>query len=127
MSECRPKKMGFCRWLAEHPQMPFVTTLRLSSGDRAVLESVVADIKAAASRKGAQFKGPHPEPPRELSVPQYVDLAPGETAEPWSYTVYSRVVEIVGHDDFARTVAERDFPDSVHVSASIDQVRSASG
>jgi len=107
--------------------MPFVTTLRLASGDRAVLESVVADIKAAASRKGAEFKGPHPEPPTELRVPQYVDLEPGDTFEPWAYTVYSRVVEIVGHDAFARSIAERDFPDSVHVSASIEQVGSTGG
>lgn len=103
--------------------MPFVTTLRLASGDRERLEAVVADIKAAAARKGAEFKGPHPEPPTERRVPQYAALLPGETFEPWSYTVYSRVVEIVGHDAFARSIAEREYPDSVHVSAEIEQVR----
>jgi small subunit ribosomal protein S10 len=103
--------------------MPFVTTLRLASGDRQALEAVVADIKAAANRKGAEFKGPHPEPPTELRVPQYVDLLPGETFEAWDYSVYSRVVEIVGHDDFAKSVTQRDYPDAVHVAAEIEQVR----
>jgi ribosomal protein S10 len=103
--------------------MPFVTTLRLTSGDREVLEAVVADIAAAAARKGAEFKGPHPQPPTELRVPQYADLRPGDTVEPWNYSVYTRIVEIVGHDEFARSVAERDFPAAVHVSAEIEQVR----
>ena len=105
--------------------MPFVTTLRLTSGDRHVLESVVTDIKAAAARKGAEIKGPHPKPPTELRVPQYTDLVPGDTFDPWHYTVYTRVVEIVGHDDFAREITQRDFPDAVHVAADIEQVRAA--
>lgn len=103
--------------------MPFVTTLRLESGDREVLDATVAEIKAAAERKGAEFKGPHPKPPTDHRVPQYADLVPGETFEPWTYTVYSRVVEIVGHDDFARSVAGGDYPDAVHVAAEVEQVR----
>lgn len=106
------------------PAMPFVTTLRLESGDREVLDKVVAEIKAAAERKGAEFKGPHPKPPTHLSVPQYADLLPGDTLEPWRYTVYTRIVEIVGHDDFARAVASREYPTAVHVAAEVEQVRS---
>jgi small subunit ribosomal protein S10 len=105
--------------------MPFVTKLRLQSGDGNVLDSVVADIKADAERKGARLKGPHPKPPTELRVPQYKRVAADETFSLWSYTVYTRTLEIVGHDDFARSVAERPYPDRVHVTAEIEQVRSA--
>ncbi len=103
--------------------MPFVTTLRLASGDREVLEAVVTDIKEAAARKGAELKGPHPEPPIDLRVPQCATLRPGPTFEPWSYSVYVRVIEIVGHDEFARAVAGRNYPDSVHVTADVAQLR----
>jgi ribosomal protein S10 len=116
---------GVLRAGGESRRMPFVTTLRLTSGDRRVLDSVVTDIKTAAARKGAEFKGPHPKPPTELRVPQYADLGPGDTFDPWNYAVYARVVEIVGHDAFAREITQRDFPDAVHVAADIEQVRTA--
>lgn len=100
-----------------------MTTLTLESGDSDVLDAVVTDIKEAAGRKGAEFRGPHPKPPTSLRVPQYKRLAPGEEFEPFSYTSYTRVIEVVGHDEFARSLAERSYPDSVHVTAEIEQVR----
>jgi small subunit ribosomal protein S10 len=105
--------------------MPFVTKLTLKSGDRHVLEDVVDTIKATASRKGVELKGPHPHPPDELRIPQFKRLATADNDrfEPWNYTIYTRTIEIIGHDDFARSVAERDFPDAVHVSAEIEQRR----
>ncbi|MHB9288279.1 30S ribosomal protein S10 [Halobacteriales archaeon Cl-PHB] len=103
--------------------MPFVTTLRLASGDRNRLEAVVNEVKKDASRKGAELKGPHPKPPEEHRVPMQRCLSPGESYDTWSYSVYVRVLEIVGHDDFARSVAQRDLPDSIHVTAEIEQVR----
>jgi ribosomal protein S10 len=103
--------------------MPFVTKLRLQSGDREALEAVVTDIKETATRKGAELKGPHPKPPSDLRVPMYERVDSGDTFEPWRYTVYTRTVEIVGHDELARSVAERVFPDSVHVSVEVEQVR----
>jgi ribosomal protein S10 len=105
--------------------MPFVTKLRLQSGDREALEAVVTDIKETATRKGAQLKGPHPKPPTDLRVPMYRRVGGAETFEPWQYTVYTRTVEIVGHDEFARSVTEWSFPDSVHVTAEVEQVRGA--
>ena len=104
--------------------MPFVTKLTLESGDRHTLEDVVTTIKEAAARKGVELKGPHPHPPTDVRVPQQRRLAPaGGGFDPWRYTVYTRTIEIVGHDEFARAVAERDFPDGVHVSAEIEQQR----
>ncbi len=103
--------------------MPFVTTLRLASGDRNRLEAVVNDIKETAARKGAELKGPHPKPPEDYRVPLQSRLAPGEARDTWNYSVYVRVLEIVGHDEFARSVAQQDFPDSIHVTADIEQVR----
>jgi ribosomal protein S10 len=103
--------------------MPFVTRLRLQSGDRDTLDAVVTDIKETATRKGAELKGPHPKPPTDLRVPQYKRADGDDTFDPWTYTVYTRTVEIVGHEDFARSVAGRSFPDSVHISAEVEQVR----
>jgi ribosomal protein S10 len=105
--------------------MPFVTKLTLESGNRPLLEDVVNTIKETAARKGVELKGPHPHPPDERSVPQSARLGADDDRrfDPWQYTVYTRTIEIVGHDTFARSVAERDFPDDVHVSAEIEQQR----
>ncbi len=103
--------------------MPFVTKLRLQSGDRAALDGVVTDIKETAERKGAELKGPHPMPPDNLRVPQHAGVDTEKTFESWEYTVYTRTIEIVGHDEFARAVAEWSYPDSVHVTAEVEQLR----
>ncbi|MES3516639.1 MAG: uS10/mL48 family ribosomal protein [Natronomonas sp.] len=103
--------------------MPFVTTLTLQSGDRAVLESVAGDIKGRAERKGVELKGPHAESPRELSIPQSKRLrADGDRFGSWSYTVYARTMEVVGHDEFAREVAASPLPDGVHLDVDVERV-----
>ncbi|WP_435360952.1 30S ribosomal protein S10 [Haloarchaeobius sp. DFWS5] len=111
--------------------MSFVTRLTLQSGDRAVLESVVEDISETVSRKGAEMKGPHSSPPERLHVPLHSRPAADDDAEAeprtfgnWNYTVYSRQIEIVGHDELARSVAGRDFPQSIHVEVEVEQIRS---
>jgi small subunit ribosomal protein S10 len=103
--------------------MPFVTKLRLQSGDRRALDSVVTDIKESAERKGAELKGPHPKPPEHRRVPLYKRVGTDETFETWDYTVYTRTIEIVGHDEFARGITEWSFPDSVHVTAEVESLR----
>ncbi|PSQ44961.1 30S ribosomal protein S10 [Halobacteriales archaeon SW_7_68_16] len=102
--------------------MTFVTRLRLESGDRAALDAVVSDIKAAAERKGVALNGPHTPPHDTYRVTQHRRLT-GEGGEydPWAYCVYAREVEIVGHDEFARQVTEREFPDSVRIEASVER------
>ncbi|EMA44234.1 uS10/mL48 family ribosomal protein [Halococcus saccharolyticus] len=105
--------------------MPFVTKLRLTSGDRGALDRVVDDIKTTAARKGVEFNGPHPAPPAERRVPQSKGLsAYGGRFEDWTYTVYARSIEIVGHDEFARSVAS-EFPAGIHAEVEIERVRSA--
>jgi ribosomal protein S10 len=102
--------------------MPFVTTLEFASGDRQLLDDVVDDLKARAERKGVELKGPHPQPPTELTVPQSALLsADGPAFEDWHYTVYQRTVEVVGHDEFASEVASETYPPRVHVEAEIEQ------
>ena len=101
--------------------MSFVTRLRLQSGDRAKLEAVVDDIKTDARAKGVELKGPHARPPTELRVPQHKTAAGSEAFRGWGYTVYTRDLDIVGHDEFARSVAGRAFPPGVHVSAAVEQ------
>ena len=103
--------------------MPFVTKLRLQSGDRKALDGVVTDIKETADRKGAELKGPHPKSPDHRRVPLYKRVDSEDTFGTWNYTVYTRTTEIVGHDEFAREVTEWSFPDSVHVTAEIESVR----
>jgi len=102
--------------------MPFVTTLTFESGDRHLLEDVVEGIKADAARKGVEFKGPDPQPTTHLGVPQSKHLlAEGERFETWDYTVFTRTIRIVGHDEFAREVAGRDLPDAVSIGVEVDQ------
>ncbi|PSQ05956.1 30S ribosomal protein S10 [Halobacteriales archaeon QS_4_69_31] len=104
--------------------MPFVTTLEFASGDRRLLDDVVDDVKARAERKGVELKGPHPQPPTDYDIPQSKLLgADGPSFDSWRYTVYTRTVEIVGHDEFARSVAGDDYPDRIHVEAEIEQQR----
>jgi Ribosomal protein S10 len=103
--------------------MPFVTKLHLQSGDREALDATVTNIKNGASRKGVDLRGPHHKSPTNLRVPQYRCAGAGATFDSWSYTVYTRTMEIVGHDAFAATMAERSFPDSVRVTAEVEQVR----
>jgi small subunit ribosomal protein S10 len=104
--------------------MPFVTKLTFESGDRQLLDSVVEDIKTDAARKGVEHKGPHPQPPDDFRVPQSKTLLDGSKRfEAWNYTVYTRTVEIVGHDEFAREIAGRNLPDAVSVSVEVDQQR----
>lgn len=102
--------------------MPFVTKLRLESGDRRRLDSTVDEIKHEAERKGVELKGPHPQPPDHYRLPQSKTLGPrGGQFESWNYTVYTRTIEIVGYEEFARSVAGRDFSDGIHVEAEIEQ------
>jgi small subunit ribosomal protein S10 len=104
-------------------RMPFVTTLTIQSGDRDVLERVVGDIKHRAERKGVELKGPHAESPETLSVPQSRSLdGSGDSFRHWSYTVYERRMEIVGHDEFAREVAGQEFPDGIHLDIDVERV-----
>lgn len=110
--------------MERNPAMTFVTKLTLQSGDRAVLDDVVSTIATLVERKGAELKGPHPKPPRTLGVPQHKrTTGEGGSFSPWRYTVYTRTLEIVGHDAVARLVAERSFPDGVHVEVELEQIR----
>lgn len=103
--------------------MPFVTTLTLQSGDRDVLERVVGDIKHRAERKGVELRGPHAESPEDLAVPQMKRLsATSERYSPWNYTVYTRRMEVVGHDEFAGAVATQAFPEGIHVDVDVERV-----
>jgi len=105
--------------------MPFVTTIRLVSGDRAVLDDVVGDVRRAAERKGVELRGPHTSPPTSHRVPLYRRLTgTGGRYSPWEYTVYERVIELAGHDESVRRIAGREPPAGVHVEMSIEQVRS---
>lgn len=103
--------------------MPFVTRLTFRSGDSDRLESVVSTLKTRAERKGVQLRGPHAEPPSRYRVPQHKGVEQGRF-DAWGYTVYTRVIEVVDHNEFARQVAERDYPDSIHVSADVEQFSS---
>ncbi len=80
--------------------MTFVTRLTLQSGDRDALDGTVDDIKTTAERKGAALKGPHSHPPEKFSVPQHQRLHADDERQfsSWTYTVFTRELEIHGHD-----------------------------
>lgn len=105
--------------------MTFITKLTLHSGDRAALDDVVESIRETVRRKGAEFRGPHTKPPNNHQIDQYKGLDGDKTAQypSWSYTVYRRKIEIVGHDDLARAIMEWDFPESVKVEADIERIQ----
>lgn len=107
--------------------MTYLTKLTLQSGDRVVLDQTVSDIKQFVARKGAEMKGPHPRPPETVSVSlrKHLDGTAGEFP-PWTYTVYTRDIEIVGHNDVAREVASRAFPSSLYVTIEVEHVGSIS-
>ena len=107
--------------------MTFVTRLTLQSGDQAALDSIVDDIKTNAERKGAALKGPHSHPPETFSVPQRCRLHADDDREfsSWKYTVFTRELEIHGHDSLARNIASQSFPDSVHIEAEVEQIHGA--
>lgn len=101
--------------------MTFVTKLSFQSGDRDVLAETVEELKSTLERKGAECKGPHSAPAETVRVPLYKQLRAGDEFSPWSYTVYSRSMEIHGSDDIAREVVGREFPDSIHVEVEVDR------
>ncbi|MDQ2053577.1 MULTISPECIES: uS10/mL48 family ribosomal protein [Halobellus] len=101
--------------------MTFVTKLHFQSGNRYELESEVSELKSMLERKGAECKGPHADPPETVAVPQYRSLQPGDEFSSWSYTVYSRKLEIHGNDHIAREVGHMDFPESLHVEIEVEQ------
>lgn len=103
--------------------MPFVTKLRFRSGDRPALDDVVGRIKALLERKGAEWRGPHSDPPEDYRVPQYRDLGGGGEYDPWTYTVYCRRMEIRGSDHIAREIGHMDFPEGVRVEIEVEQQR----
>ena len=105
--------------------MPFVTTLRLLSGDREALDAVAEDIRETAERKGVELRGPHTSPPDTYRVPLFRRLdGSGGRYGPWEYTVYERVIELSGHDEAVRHIADWDFPSSMQVEFTVEQVRS---
>lgn len=103
--------------------MAFVTTVRLASGDRTVLDRVVAEIRSTVERKGAEMKGPHTHPPETLSVPLYKSTVGEDGAEfgRWHYTVYKREIVLVGHEQLARQIAAWDYPPAVRVAVEVDR------
>lgn len=106
--------------------MTFVTKMTLQSGDRVALDDVVSEIQSVAARKGAELKGPHSNPPEQIRVSLYTRLSdPNARAyDPWNYTVYTRELEIVGHDEVARQITRgTDFPPSIHVEVEIEQIQ----
>jgi ribosomal protein S10 len=105
--------------------MTFITKLSFQSGDRYVLEKEVSNLKTLLEKKGAECKGPHADPPKEITVPQYRYLAPGDQFNSWQYTVYARHLEIHGNDHIAREVGHMDFPDSIHVEIELEQRKPA--
>lgn len=107
--------------------MTFKTRLSLSSGDRDTLKRIVEELRSTAEQKGAELNGPHSPPTSTLQVPQYEGLDGTDRFADWSYTVYTRELEIIGHEDLAREITRQEFPRSIHVDAEISPVSPLGG
>ena len=105
--------------------MTFVTRLTLQSGDRETLDRIVTDIKKAAEKKRAAQKGPHSHPPSKVTAPRHRRLHADDERRfsSWTYTVFTRELEIHGHDPLAREIAAEGFPQSIHAEVEVEQIR----
>lgn len=102
--------------------MPFVTRITFKSGDGNRLDDVVQEVTEQAQRKGVELRGPHAAPPDTYHVPQYKVVGRQDCFESWVYTVYTRVIEIVEHNEFAREVTEREYPDLLRVTVDVETI-----
>ena len=103
--------------------MTFVTKITFRSGDRTVLEESVHEVKQFVERKGVELKGPHPNPPIPMRVPLWKGLDGTKGSFPeWTYAVYSRDLEIVGHENAAKQVVKRSYPASIHLTVTVESV-----
>ncbi|WP_458184927.1 30S ribosomal protein S10 [Haladaptatus sp. NG-WS-4] len=105
--------------------MTFITKILLQSGNRPVLDKVVSEIRSMVERKGAELRGPHSDPPERKRVPQYKTLSGDESKQfrSWEYTVYTRKMEIIGHNDVARRLTDMEFPPGIRVEIELDNVQ----
>ncbi|WP_458206951.1 30S ribosomal protein S10 [Haladaptatus sp. NG-SE-30] len=105
--------------------MTFITKILLQSGNRPVLDKVASEIRSMVERKGAEMRGPHSDPPEQHRVPQYKTLSgdEGQQFRSWEYTVYTRKMEIIGHNEVARRIADMEFPPGIRVEIELDQVQ----
>lgn len=105
--------------------MTFITKILLQSGNRPVLDRVVSDIRSMVERKGAELRGPHSDPPERLRVPQYKTLSgdEGRQFRSWEYTVYTRKMEIIGHNEATRRIADMEFPPGIRVEVELEQIQ----
>lgn len=102
--------------------MPYQATLQLRSGDRAALDATVDDLVAIATGKGAEVAGPHPKPTKTVRVPLYTSHAGEKLLRMWEYTVYTRHLEITGHEAVAKRLAQQSIPSQVAISMTIDHI-----
>lgn len=105
--------------------MPFVTTITLKSGDRQTLDTIVSQIRDTAERKGIELKGPHSRSPQTYRVPLYESLTDTNTETGvWEYTVFERTIQLSGHNETVRQIADWEFPPAIQVEVTVDRVRS---
>ncbi|MFB6187175.1 MAG: 30S ribosomal protein S10 [Halobacteriaceae archaeon] len=97
--------------------------ITLKSGDKQTLERVVTNLKDQAQRKGIEVKGPHTDPPVEYQLPLFecLDASAAKYFDQWTYTVYSRRLQISGHNENLRDLLDQQFPESIKVELELDQ------
>lgn len=100
--------------------MPYRARIELESGDRHALEATVDRLRAVADRKGADVTGPHALPTRTVDVPLYRDHAATTPRGTWRYQIYSRKLEIVGHETVTRAIASVDVEPAVAIDFSVE-------
>lgn len=100
--------------------MPYRARLELVSGDREALDASVDRLRQLADRKGANVTGPHARPTREIDVPLYRHHDADEPRATWRYRVYTRHLEVVGHESVTRAIANVPIDPAVSVSFNVE-------
>lgn len=101
--------------------MAYRTYLELVCGDRHLLDRTVDELQSIADRKGANTVGPHAKPTRELRVPLYKRIDRPERFSDWRYRVFTREMEIVGHESVARAIAQYPIDRRIKVALSVEE------
>lgn len=110
-----------CQTLAtEGCMVPYRTHIEMESGNRKELDASIGRIRSLIERKGAKLRGPHTRPTKEIDVPLYKTHLGDRRFEHWRYHVYSRTLEVIGHEGVTREIASLELPSSINISIMVE-------
>lgn len=92
----------------------------MQSGDRIALDASIDRLRSLIEQKGGSLTGPHTRPAKSMAVPLYKTHLGDRRFGHWSYQIYSRHLEVIGHEGIAREVASFNLPSSISIAITIE-------